>query len=60
MEKEGVLRNPIANAMPDGIHLENQSCFLPVYVLMAERSPKAIEKMIMNIALFSGSWPSPG
>jgi hypothetical protein len=58
-ENEGVLRNPIANATPDGIHFVYGSCLLLAYVLKAAIALKMAAKISMNIPLLSGSWPSP-
>ena len=59
MENEGVLRNPIANATPDGIHFEIHKFLLIAYIFKAEKNPNIAEKAAINAALFSGNWPSP-
>ena len=59
IEKEGVFRNPMANATPEGIHFAQRRFFLEADVLVAESSAKRAEKIIINLALFSGNCPSP-
>ena len=59
MENEGVFKNPIANATPDGIHFENHRFLLTAWIFKADINPNTIEKAAMNMALFSGNWPSP-
>ena len=58
-EKDGVLRNPIAKATPEGIHLAYQSPRLEACVLNAEIKAKTMAKETMKIAHFSGRLPLP-
>jgi hypothetical protein len=58
-EKDGVLRNPIAKATPEGIHLAYHNPRLEARVLNAEIKANTIAENSMKSALFSGRLPSP-
>jgi len=58
-EKDGVLRNPMAKATPEGIHVAYHNPCLEACVLNAEIPANRIAKESMKIALFSGRLPSP-
>lgn len=58
-EKDGVLRNPIANATPEGIHLAYHNPRLEACVLNAEIRANTTAEESMKIALFSGRLPLP-
>jgi len=58
-ENDGVLRKPIANATPEGIHLAHHTRFRLAYVLREAMTPKTMAKTIIKRELFSGSCPSP-
>ena len=58
-EKDGVLRNPIAKATPEGIHLAYHDPFLEARVLNVEIKANTTAEESMKIALFSGRLPSP-
>lgn len=59
IENDGVLRNPMAKATPEGIHLAYHDPCLEACVLNAETKMNRIAKRTMKIALFSGRLPSP-
>jgi hypothetical protein len=58
-EKDGVLRNPIAKATPEGIHLAYHNPRLEACVLNAEIKANTTAEESMKIALFSGRLPLP-
>jgi hypothetical protein len=58
-EKDGVLRNPMAKATPEGIHLAYHNPRLEACVLNAEIRANTTAEESMKIALFSGRLPSP-
>jgi hypothetical protein len=58
-ENDGVFRNPMANATPEGIHFAYHNCRFEADVLSAERNPKIMAEHNMNTPLLSGSSPSP-
>jgi hypothetical protein len=55
IENDGVFKNPIANATPDGIHLAIQCPLFAEYVFAPDSKPNRMENMPINTALFSGS-----
>jgi len=58
-EKDGVLRNPIAKATPEGIHFAYHNPRLEACVLNADIRANTTAEESMKIALFSGRLPSP-
>jgi hypothetical protein len=58
-EKDGALRNPIAKATPEGIHLAYHNPRLEARVLNAEIKANTTADESMKRALFSGRLPSP-
>lgn len=58
-ENDGVLRKPIENATPDGIHFAHGKCRGVAYILNDAISAKIAAKTDMKMLLLSGSWPSP-
>jgi len=58
-EKDGVFRNPMANATPEGIHLAYHNPRLEAWDLNAEIKANEIAEKSIKVALFSGRLPSP-